>query len=65
MRSMKECAFCHGELEEKTILYTSEFEGRVVVVEHVPALVCRQSGETGLRSRGVGEVQKNCLGGVH
>jgi YgiT-type zinc finger domain-containing protein len=58
MRSMEECAFCHGELEEKAILYTSEFEGRVVVVEHVPALVCRQCGETALRPEVVEKLQK-------
>src|SRR4030042_5415078 len=58
MRSMEQCAFCHGELEEKTILYTSEFEGRVVVVENVPALVCRQCGETVLRPEVVEKLQK-------
>ena len=55
---MGECAFCHGELEEKTILYTSEFEGRVVVVENVPALVGRQCGETVLRPEVVEKLQK-------
>jgi HTH-type transcriptional regulator/antitoxin MqsA len=40
-----ECPICKGDLEPRTIKYTSEYEGRVVVVENVPALVCTQCGE--------------------
>jgi len=39
------CAFCKGELEEKTVTYTTEYKGRVAVVENVPAEVCTQCGE--------------------
>lgn len=31
--------------EEKTVTYVLEQEGRVLIVEHVPARVCRETGE--------------------
>jgi YgiT-type zinc finger domain-containing protein len=52
------CAFCKGELEERLIRYVSEFEGRVVVVENVPALVCRQCGEKFIRPEVVENIQR-------
>ena len=44
-----QCAFCQGDLDEKTITYPTEFDGRVVIVDNVPALVCSQCGEIALR----------------
>ena len=44
-----QCAFCQGDLDEKTITYPTEFDGRVVIVDNVPALVCSQCGEVALR----------------
>lgn len=41
----KQCAFCQGDLEEQTITYPTEYEGRVLIVRNVPALVCKQCGE--------------------
>ena len=32
--------------EERRVTYTQELAGRFIVVEHVPARVCRQTGET-------------------
>jgi len=52
------CAFCKGSLKEKTVTYTTEYKGRVVVVENVPALVCRQCGETVFRPEVVEKLQK-------
>ncbi len=52
------CAFCKGDLEEKTVTYTTEYKGRVVVVENVPALVCKQCGETAFRPEVVGKLQR-------
>ena len=46
---LEECAFCRGDLEERTIRYTTEYDERIAVVENVPALVCTQCGETVLR----------------
>ena len=52
------CAFCKGSLKEKTVTYTTEYKGRVVVVENVPALVCRQCSETVFRPEVVEKLQK-------
>ena len=52
------CAFCKGDLEEKTVTYTTEYRGRVAVVENVPALVCEQCGETVFRPEVVEKLQK-------
>ena len=45
----EQCALCRGDLEERSIRHIMEYEGRIVVVENVPALVCTQCGETVLR----------------
>ncbi len=39
------CPFCKAETEERLIRYVQEFDGRVVIVENVPAKVCTQCGE--------------------
>ncbi|MBI2912930.1 MAG: type II toxin-antitoxin system MqsA family antitoxin [Chloroflexi bacterium] len=53
-----QCAFCKGDVEERTIVYTSEYKGRVVVVENVPALVCKQCGEPLFKPEVVERLQK-------
>lgn len=30
---------------ERLVTYTQEFDGRFIVIEHVPARVCRETGE--------------------
>jgi YgiT-type zinc finger domain-containing protein len=60
----EECAFCQGDLEEKTITYPTEYEGRVVIVENVPALVCKQCGETLFRPDVAEKLQKIVWGEV-
>lgn len=40
------CNVCHGCVERKLTVYTQWFEGRLIVVENVPAWVCAQCGET-------------------
>jgi len=32
-------------IQEATVTYTAEVDGRVVIIEHVPARVCVQTGE--------------------
>ena len=32
-------------LDERLVTYTQELDGRFIVVEHVPARVCRETGE--------------------
>jgi YgiT-type zinc finger domain-containing protein len=41
----RRCHVCKGDLQPRTIRYTTEYVGRVVVVDNVPALVCDQCGE--------------------
>jgi YgiT-type zinc finger domain-containing protein len=31
--------------EERLVTYTQELEGKIIIVEHVPARVCLQTGE--------------------
>jgi len=52
------CAFCRGELEERLIRYVSDFEGRVIIVENVPAGVCTQCGEKIIRPEVVERIQR-------
>ena len=60
----EQCAFCQGDLQEKLITYPTEYEGRVVIVENVPALVCKQCGETVLRPDVAEKLQKIVWGEV-
>ena len=39
------CDLCHGKMIRKKVIYSQIFEGRLVVVEDVPAWVCEQCGE--------------------
>jgi len=32
--------------DEQLVTYTQEVQGRFVVIEHVPARICRETGET-------------------
>ncbi|MBK9123588.1 MAG: YgiT-type zinc finger protein [Chloroflexi bacterium] len=43
---MDECLYCKGQLEEKRVSRVQEYHGRWYLIENVPALVCRQCGET-------------------
>ena len=52
------CNFCKGETEERLIRYVQDFQGRVVIIENVPALVCTQCGETLLRPEVAEKLQK-------
>jgi YgiT-type zinc finger domain-containing protein len=40
------CNVCHGQVKQTTITYTQWIDGRVIVVENVPAWRCEQCGET-------------------
>ncbi len=55
---MGPCPLCKGDVEERSVIYTTEYKGRVVVVEHVPALVCVQCGENLFGPEVVEKLQK-------
>ncbi|MBN1286715.1 MAG: YgiT-type zinc finger protein [Anaerolineae bacterium] len=37
--------YCKGKLEKKLVARIQEYEGRWIVIENLPALVCDQCGE--------------------
>ena len=39
------CVFCGGDIHEKVVTVVKEHEGKVIIIEHVPAGVCSQCGE--------------------
>ena len=52
------CPVCKGTLEERSITYVQEYKGRVIIIENVPAEVCRQCGEKLLRPEIAEQIQK-------
>ena len=55
---MKRCPLCGGTLEKRSITYPQEYKGKIVILEHVPAEVCRQCSEVLLRPEVLERVQK-------
>lgn len=43
---MDTCLVCKGKLERKLISRVQEYQGQWYLIENLPALVCRQCGET-------------------
>ena len=43
---MNECLYCKGALEERRVTRLQEYNGHWYILENLPALVCRQCGET-------------------
>ena len=43
--SLSKCPLCAGKLENKRITHPQQFEGKVIILENVPAQVCNQCGE--------------------
>ena len=39
---MKTCPLCSGRLLSRKITYPQEYDGKVVILENVPAEVCQQ-----------------------
>ena len=46
---MSRCPICGGMLEAKRVAFPQEYNDAIVIVENVPAEVCRQCGEVMLR----------------
>ena len=42
--SEQRCLYCQGQLEQQLVTRVQEYQGRWVVIENLPALVCRQCG---------------------
>lgn len=43
---MNECRICKGQLAEQLVTRVQEYNGHWYIIENLPALVCRQCGET-------------------
>ncbi|MBI4319761.1 MAG: type II toxin-antitoxin system MqsA family antitoxin [Chloroflexi bacterium] len=42
---MRRCPICGGELKDTTITRPQEYEGKIIILENLPAEVCAQCGE--------------------
>ena len=52
------CAFCKGNTEDRLTTYVQEYEGRVVIIENVPAEVCTECGEKFIRPEVAEKIQR-------
>ena len=52
------CDFCGGPVKNRKVIYTLEYEGRLHIVEHVPARECQQCGEKLFSPETVDRIQK-------
>ena len=43
--SEQRCHYCGGHLKEERVTRPQRYQGRWVVIENLPALVCQQCGE--------------------
>jgi YgiT-type zinc finger domain-containing protein len=44
-QGMKRCPLCGGELKERKITHPQEYNGKIIILENLPAEVCLQCGE--------------------
>lgn len=51
------CVQCKGEMDKGTTSYTDTRNGYVIVLQEVPAWVCRQCGEALLEADAVSGIQ--------
>ena len=59
---MKKCPLCGGELEQKTVTHPQEYQGRIIILENVPADVCRQCAIPSAESLAHGFLYRPCAG---
>ena len=55
---LKKCPLCGGGFEEKRITHPQLYEGKIIILENVPAKVCRQCGEVLLAPNVVEQLQR-------
>lgn len=58
------CPFCGGELRERVVTYPQSYQGKVYILENVPAEVCSQCGEVLLRPKVLERMQQLVWSGV-
>jgi HTH-type transcriptional regulator/antitoxin MqsA len=47
--NLEKCPLCGGGLEDRRITHAQHYGERIIILENVPAEVCRQCGEVLLR----------------
>ena len=50
-------------MEDRLVTYTAEVDGRLIVIEHVPARVCLETGEQFFSPKTVERIQAIVRGG--
>ena len=55
---MKQCYFCKGAVRDARVRAIREYDGQVVVLDDVPALVCVQCGEQFFEGSVVEEMER-------
>ena len=55
---VKKCPICGGPLEARKITHPQKYDDKIIILENVPALVCRQCGEVLLTPVVVKKMQK-------
>ena len=48
-RAMTPCPLCGGRMYDKRVTHPQNYMGKIIILENVPAEVCRQCGEVLLR----------------
>ena len=56
------CDICGGPVEDQEVTYSIEINGRLALVENVPAKVCLQCGEKLFSAETVERLQKTAWG---
>lgn len=57
-KDIMKCQCCGGAVQKRNVSYTLFYDGRWVIVENVPAKVCKQCGEKLFSPRVVEKLQK-------
>lgn len=53
-----DCSFCNGPVQEERVTVVRLHKGRLIIIEDVPAGVCRQCGERYYRGPIVEEMER-------
>lgn len=55
---MTKCPFCGGKLEKKTVTHPQSYQGKIYILENIPAEICSQCGEVLLQPEVLEKVQQ-------
>jgi YgiT-type zinc finger domain-containing protein len=55
---MDKCPLCGGAMTEKLVTHPQEYGGRIILLENVPVLSCKQCGEIMIRPEILERIQK-------